>query len=717
MSAATPSVSLTNADAADRPLLQRPDDANKESTTLLWFDPNIGSFEDTERTKENLRSINDFVIFHTNLDQCVAFIKSIEQEQIFLITSGSKASKLLPLVAHLRQVNSIFIFCMKDERYQHLISEYSKIIGIYAQLDKLSSSIRHEIDLFDKQLQTFSVFDHHQKSTKDLSQQSGEFLWLQLFHHIIVRLPREQEAKQKMIDVCRQYYRGNNKDLALIDQFERDYRPEEVTRWYSRQSFVYKMVNKALRSEDLDQLHTFRFYIRDLSQTLSREHQKLLLSDETRLLLYRGAVLGKEEFEKLRESVGRTISTNGYLSTSRLRHQALTFAEHAINRTDVVGVMFEIVCDVQQLGKSIVYADVAALSDFPAEQEVLFDLNASFRLDSIEEDESMHVIRMTATNDGEKITKDYVARTQQQTEEQSVSIVFGRLMFDLGHYDKSKKYFEDLLTNPESEDLAWIEFNIGRALRFKGAWKEAREHYDRAYERMMQATPAREKDSAEVLSKIGVVLYDQGKYEEALDYHQRALKIREKLHPSGHVDVATSLNNIGNILRRQGSYDEALEYYKRALNLREQCYPSGHVDVAATLNSIGTIFRHQLEYDEAQEYYQRALLMKEKFYPASHVNIATTVNNIGVVLQDQRRFAEAINHHQRGLRIREKCYPSGHADVATSLNNIGICYEGQNDTRMALEYYCKALSIYETLAPAKCVNHGRVKRNIRRITK
>ena len=528
----------------------RPDDVNKESTTLIWFDPKIGSSEDNENTKQQLRSINDFVVFHANLDECAAFIQSTEKEKIFLITSGSKASQLLPLVAHLRQVDSIFIFCIKQDRYQQLISEYPKIIGVYARLDDLCSSIRHEIELVDQQLQTFSMFDRHQKSTKDLSQQSGEFLWLQLFHYVIIRLPRQQQAKQQMIDVCRQYYRGNNKELELIDEFERDYHPEDAIRWYSKQSFVYKMVNKALRSEDLDQLQTFRFFIGDLSQSLAREHQKILSSDETRFTLYRGATIDTEEFEKLQASQQLVISTNGYFSTSRSQSLALSFASKPTKRKNVVGVLFRIQCDVQQLGKSVIYADVDSFSDYPEEQEVLFDLNASFRLDAIEQDGLIQVIHMTVTDEGEKIAKDYIAQTQKKAEQQSVTIVFGRLMCDMGQYEKSQKYFEELLQNPAGEDLAWIEFNLGRAFHYKGALNEARDYYDRAYDRMMEAKRVREKDSIGVLNNIGAVLDDQGRYAETLDYYQRALKMQEKFYPSGHMHIASSLNNIGVVVKK-----------------------------------------------------------------------------------------------------------------------------------------------------------------------
>ena len=63
----------------------------------------------------------------------------------------------------------------------------------------------------------------------------------------------------------------------------------------------------------------------------------------------------------------------------------------------MVGVLFRIQCDIQQLGKSVIYADVDSFSDYPEEKEVLFDLNASFRLDAIEQDGSIQVIHMTVT--------------------------------------------------------------------------------------------------------------------------------------------------------------------------------------------------------------------------------------------------------------------------------------------------------------------------------
>ncbi|CAF2810913.1 unnamed protein product [Rotaria sp. Silwood2] len=719
----------------------RNDDENKESTTLIWFDPKIGSREDTERTKQQLRLINDYVTFSTDLDQCIRFIQSIHKEKIFLITSGSKTSQILPRISSLNQIDSVFIFCAKKTRYEYLLNEYSNIIGIYINLQDLCKAVKEQIDFFYKQIQTFSFFDQHEKSIKDLSKESAEFLWFQLFNYVIARLPRDQQAKQQMIQICRQYYRGNTTETKLINDFEQNYRSEDAIHWYSKQSFLYKLINKALRTEDIDLLHAFRFFIGDLSENLQREHKRILSSEEKIINVYRGIKLHKEEFNKLKESQGKLISTNGYLSTSRRELSALSFASKPTKRVDVIPVLFHIQCDITKVDQNIIFADIDQYSEYPGEKEVLFNLNACFEIESIEEKESLQIIKMNLSSKGQKITKDFIESAHKEAEELSVSIVFGRLLCDLGEYNKSQNYFQQLLNNSNNEDRAWIEFNIGRALDLKGEWNQAREYFDRAYDRMMKSKPPRIKDSAHVLNNIGVVLYRQGKYELALDYHQRALKIHENFCSSGHIDIAASLVSIGNIFFNQGKYDKALDYYQQALKIqeksnssgdiriapilhnigaifekqekydealnfnhqalkiREKIYSSGNVDIATSLNNIGNILLNQGKYDEALHYHQQALKMREKFYPSGHVDIATSLNNIGVVLHQQRKYDDALDYYQQALKTREAFYPFGHIDIATSFNNIGVILDNQGKYDAALDYHQRALKIREKFYP------------------
>ncbi|CAF4830286.1 unnamed protein product [Rotaria sp. Silwood1] len=690
-------------------------DEHKQIVTLIWFEPSIKSSQDTKKIEQTLRHINDYVIFSTGLEQCITSIESMHKEKIFLITLGSKTLEILPRVSSLRQIDSIFIFNIEKDRNEYLLKEYPKIIGIYINLDDLCKSIKEQIDIVNRQIYSFSFFDQHQKLTEDLLKESAEFLWFQLFNYMLPTLSRDQQAKQQMIQICKDYYHGNTKEIELIHQFEQNYQSKDALLWYSKRTFIYKLINKALRTKHIDLLYKLRFFIGDLSENLQREHEKILLSNENILNVYRGVKIQKEEFNKLKENQGKLISTNGYLSTSRLKSYASNFAQKLVKRTDLVSVLFHIQCNIKHIDKNITFADIDQYSDNPYEQEVLFDLNACFQIESMQENESVHTITMNLSNEGQKVTKDYIELIQKQTEQISISIVFGRLLCDLGEYDKSQKYFQYLFNSSQNEDRSWIEFNIGRALDYKGEWDEAREYYDHAYDRMMKSKPARVKDSARVLNNIGVILDNQGKYDEALDYYQRALKIREEFYPSDHVDIAASLNNIGLILSDRGNYNEAFDYHQRALKIRNKFYTPDHVDIAASLYNIGNILSDQGKYDEALDYYQHALKIRQKFYPSGHIDIAHSLNNIGLILFAQEKNDEALNYYQRALKMREKFCPSGHIDIAQSLYSIGNILSDEKKYDEALDYYQRALEIQQKFYPSGHVDIATILNNIGKI--
>ena len=168
----------------------------------------------------------------------------------------------------------------------------------------------------------------------------------------------------------------------------------------------------------------------------------MISSKDQILTVYRSVKLDKEEFGKLIENQDKLISTNGFLSASQLHSSAYSFALKPTKRSHIIPVLFQIECNIKQLGKNVIFADIAQYSEYPNEQEVLFELSASFRLESIEEDGVVQSIRMKASWDGESIIKDYLELVYRQTEEKSVSITFGRLICDLGQHDKSQKYFD-----------------------------------------------------------------------------------------------------------------------------------------------------------------------------------------------------------------------------------------------------------------------------------
>ncbi len=67
----------------------------------------------------------------------------------------------------------------------------------------------------------------------------------QILKDILFTFPRTKESKKEMIQYCREQYATNNTQLHYINQFENTYQPREAVRWFTKDCFLYRLVNKA----------------------------------------------------------------------------------------------------------------------------------------------------------------------------------------------------------------------------------------------------------------------------------------------------------------------------------------------------------------------------------------------------------------------------------------------------------------------------------------
>ncbi|CAF0927614.1 unnamed protein product [Rotaria sp. Silwood1] len=430
-----------------------------------------------------------------------------------------------------------------------------------------------------------------------------------MFKDVILRLPRDNHAKQQMIEFCQHYYSGNEKELKFIHEFADDYKSNMAIRWYTKDTFLYKIVNRALRTEDIEQLHIFRFFIADLSFSLAIEYEKLQKTDEKIIMLYRGLKMEEEELKTLKQNEDRLISTNGFLSTSRSKN--------------------------------------VALNDYAGELEVLFDLGSRFELVFVKEDVELHLwsIKLRASDNGSKFAKEYIELNRKGEEEFSIELIFGKLLIDMGQYDQSLKYFQSLLLSDHTakNDIAKTNNLIGSTYYNKGDFEKALEYYELVYNLMMNNKPMRIKDSAKPLTNIGIVYHLQGQYDRALELYTKSIEIFAKYYRKEHIQATTTLMNIGNIYTETGEYKHALQYYENVLKMQQHFLPSYHIDTAMTLNNIAAIYHELNDLDRALKYYQQSLNMKEKILPSDHKDITVIRNNIAKIDERKHHFQLAAN--------------------------------------------------------------------------
>ena len=676
--------------------------SNRENVTLIYLNSNVDINVPTEII-EKLRAVVDFVSGFNNITTCVSYVKSIGKEKVIIIVFGiADAQQILLGLTDLRQIDSVFVVRTGDDENQDA-TPHEKLVGSFACIDDVLPVLRQTVHLLEKHLNTFNAFYQHQSSTRDLSTECADFLWFQLFKDTVMKMPHNDEAKRRMINICQCYYHDNRKQLTLIDEFEHTYRSDEAIQWYTRPAFLYRLVNKALRTEDVEQLDTFRFFVRDLRVCLAREHE-IIREFEGKLRVYRGTTLLLPELEKWAQHTKTLISTNGFLSTSRSRDVAKMFIGKSKTRTGAVPVLFEIDCDVDSLGSAVIFADISHLSKVRDEEEILFDLGVTFCIDAIiTQNDDMPsdtvLIKMHATIQGYEIAREYINENRLNMTNTSVRVIFGKLLMDMGQYEKGLRYFQQLIQEPEVDDLVWAHVNLGSIYRCLGQHTEAKAHYAVAYDLCIDTEPQLYRDAASIIDNLGVIWDDMGRLDEALDCHKFAYKIRLTVLGPDHTDTGSSLINIGSIYYSKCHHESALNCYLRALEIKQDWLPMNHPDTAEVLSCIGLVYLRIHDYEGALEYLQQALVMQEHCLPANHVSITNTLNNLGSVYYQLEDFDRSFHYYSRSLSIKEACFSSNRKGLADILDNIGNVYYSTTEYDQALSFKLRALKIRESSLP------------------
>ncbi len=76
--------------------------------------------------------------------------------------------------------------------------------------------------------------------------------------------------KQQLIALYKKNYQDSERNLRIVNEFEQKYTSDKALWWYTRESFLYRMLNKALRVQNIDLLFLFRFVIGDTWQQLKQ---------------------------------------------------------------------------------------------------------------------------------------------------------------------------------------------------------------------------------------------------------------------------------------------------------------------------------------------------------------------------------------------------------------------------------------------------------------
>jgi tetratricopeptide (TPR) repeat protein len=668
---------------------------NKEDIRLIWLDENMNDSPGYHFTQTMLLELNPAAQFYSNFDRCFDLIKSIKDEQIFLIISGTFAQRVLSQIHHQQTLIAIFIFCANRQHYESLMGEFNKIVEIFTDQESLLKSVREKMNIVEKQTLTFCLFDQKQKELKDLSKESASFLLNQMLIYVLRQMPQDEQSKKEMLNIYHDYYQNNKYELEKIKEFEENYNREKAIEWYTNECFLYRLLNKALRTDDIELLYTFRFFIIDLCAAI--EDKSHYLKDKGTLILYRGTKIPMEKLQKLKENIGKIISINGFLSTSRNINVSLQVTHSNFIMIGFESVLFEIQANPSL--KTVIFADVTTHRQIEGEERILFNLNSLFKIHSVNFDSMLNLwkVQLSATDEGKEKVEEYLALCKQQTEGYTPVIYFGRLhMNELGQIDRAGKYFNMLLKSLPSDhpDISAVYNNIANVHQEKREYNLALKNYEIAYEIRRKQLPPNHPYIAASLNNIGNIYKAKRNYDIALDYYQQALNIKEKICFDDNLQKVMMIENIGKVYTNKEDFDTALTYLSRALETFKRVLPDQHADIATCLGQRGYVYEKKGDLVAALDYYDQQLKMEEQYLPFDHPNLSAHLSLVVDIYKQMGEIEKGLEFCREKLNVQKNRLGENHPRIAQTLMIMAnLCKDDNPDE--ALQYYGEALFILE----------------------
>ncbi|CAF1224345.1 unnamed protein product [Adineta ricciae] len=411
-----------------------------ELFSLVWLDNNL---VEKRGTQEKLRAIINYLKKFHDIKSCQNYIEQRpKDDRIVLIVNGQLGRHLVLSVHNLQQVFSIYVYCMNKQDNEQWAHDFTKVKQVVTELDELISYIQADFKIQKKVSEPLTIM----YSTTEVR---GQFVFSQCLIDCLLRMEYEEEDKTELIALCMDEYIDNDSEKARIDEFKTSYLPCRAIWWYTRESFVYKTLNAALRKQSIHMMFLYRSFIFDLWKQLADHQSKIELT------VYRSQLITKEELEILKGNVDQLISVNSFFSSSCNRDAALFLLGDTRLPIDSERVLFEIVADFRKVNTKP-FANITMFSQFAQEEEVLFMLGSIFRIKKVIEpaEDKVWVIQLELCSDEENDLVDVLIEMKSQNGSGKTNLrTLGKLLLRMGKIDHAEYYYQLFLDRLSADAL------------------------------------------------------------------------------------------------------------------------------------------------------------------------------------------------------------------------------------------------------------------------
>lgn len=265
---------------------------------------------------------------------------------------------------------------------------------------------------------------------------------------------------------------------------------------------------------------------------------------------------------------------------------------------------------------------------------------------------------------------------------------FGRLLCELGRYDRARPLLEAGLTHVSGADEAQFHCEIGVLLQARGEYDEA----EQVFERALQTVDGRDTLlRARILSEFGWVLFRRGRLEEAESYFEEALALLPFSQPKARAPV---LNRMAGIAYQRGDVHRSRARLERAMDALAEA--GDLLGMAHGHNNLGSIAVLTHDLDAAIHHREEALRLYERL--GNLKGLCSALINYGQFYAMVGRFDRARPLLERGLTLARESEQRYEEVFALWSLGAALGHEGDGDAarRMLEEAMAAAKALGST---------------------
>ncbi|CAF1159287.1 unnamed protein product [Adineta steineri] len=629
--------------------------AESESFSLFWLDTEVNTADHNQKTQTLLRGMVNNLQTFDNLSECQKNIQSFdEKERLILIVSGKLGREIVPQVHNLRKVSSIYVYCMNKESNREWSQDFSKVKDVIVEQKMLLTRIKLDKKKRVEKKESisyniYSITDRTDPSTIGLQNQ---FIHSLVITNMLLQLSPIPNEKQKLVAICKKDYTGDTNQLQAIREFNDEYTTsDQVLSWYTRDSFLYRMLNKALCQQDLNQLILFRMIISDMHYQLKQNTCELSVP------VYYGQVMNSGEVKDLQNQANNFMSMKSFLWADTNKNKVLKNLHQRMIYPGDCHVLFTVNVD----SNSKRFADISKSNSFIDQGEILFMIGTIFRIVSV----------TTVGKDDLKV----------------------EMKLCNGDEHELRPVFEYMKN--ENEDNKIDLYTFGNKLRQLGKYALA----EKVYLLSVNELPSNDPLRSDIYCALGAVNKEIGDHDASLKWFKQSLESKKKTNPSDLISIGSLYNCIGESHWSIGNDEEALKCFKKAVEQFQKAHAEDHSHMADFYSNIGSYYKRKQKYETALEFYQKALNIDRRQSCDDRLTVAKSHNEIGIVYSILKDYNRAIEHYQLSITIKLRILSPEHLSLGNSYKNIGYAYAHKGDLKQALKYYQQASTIFHRALP------------------